>query len=157
MKTAHSSKLVAGYRFLRFAIIKPKRFPDGRLLTYRPQKRYEGAAHSRLHQYGGGWFCKFAIPGLPEKPGVYLLCVKSRVMYIGRCQNLAERFSFANYGMISPKNCFEGGQSTNCKINKQVLLHARKRRFLSLWFHPTKNVSKLEKELLSKVGTPWNA
>ena len=156
IKTAGPMKLLAGYRFLRCAIIKPNRLPDGRFLTYRPQNRYKGAAYSRLHQYGSGSFCKFAIPGLPESAGVYLLCVKGRVMYIGHSQNLAERFSFANYGMISPKNCYQYGQSTNCKINKQVLRYAKKGQFITLWFHPTRDSAKLETELLSKVMSPWN-
>ena len=42
---------------------------------------------------------------------------------MGECANLSVRFN-AGYGNISPKNCFKGGQETNCRLNNLLYLAA---------------------------------
>ena len=42
-----------------------------------------------------------------------------QIIYIGETAGLRQRFNMG-YGNISPRNCYVGGQSTNCKMNKIV-------------------------------------
>ena len=59
-----------------------------------PQARYAKAATSVLHAYGkGGPFCKFVIPWSFTGAGVYVISLNERVMYVGECQHLAQRFN----------------------------------------------------------------
>ena len=43
------------------------------------------------------------------------------------------------YGKISPRNCYAGGQSTNCKMNKIVLELFQQGKRVDLFFHKTEN------------------
>jgi hypothetical protein len=60
-----------------------------------------------------------------------------------KCANLSARFN-AGYGNISPKNCFKGGQETNCRLNN--LLHAALLggQRISLWFFQTVEYKSIE-------------
>jgi len=87
---------------------------------------------------------------------VYVLTLDGQPVYVGKCRNLAERFGPRNYGAIQPKNCFLGGQSTNCRVNNLVLLHARQGQQLELWFHATADAAPVERDLIVKIRPPWN-
>jgi hypothetical protein len=60
------------------------------------------------------------------------------------------------YGQISPRNCYEGGQATNCRINRLVLEHATSGACLLLWFHPTGQSDGVERELIRAIQPSWN-
>lgn len=45
---------------------------------------------------------------------------KKQEIYIGRAIDIVKRFSHTNYGSISPRNIFRGGQSTNVKMNNYM-------------------------------------
>jgi hypothetical protein len=60
------------------------------------------------------------------------------------------------YGIISPRNCFIGGQETNCRLNNLILLAARGGAKLSLWFLPTDEYKGVEHELRASEKPEWN-
>jgi len=60
------------------------------------------------------------------------------------------------YGTISPRNCFEGGQKTNCKMNKVVLEIYKNGQKIDIYFYETKDYKAIEKELLESITTPYN-
>lgn len=88
-------------------------------------------------------------------PGVYLWIVDSQIINIGETNNLKRRFNMG-YGIISPRNCYIGGQSTNCKINKVVLDFYKQGKIISLYFYRTELHKQVELELLRKISTPYN-
>ena len=99
-----------------------------------PQSRYAKAKQSSLHKYGDGPFCRFGVAKGCRKEGVYILSGGGNELYIGQCQNLEDRWGPRGYGTISPRNCFKGGQETNCRINNLILLTSKSGIELALWF-----------------------
>ena len=137
--------------------IQPDRDPSGSVRQFMPQSRFHNAKQVPLNRHGSGPFCRFRVP--PDLPyeGVYALTVDGRVVYIGECQHLSERFGPRGYGVIQPRNCFVGGQSTNCKINNLVLHNALQHRVIELWFHPSSNRKVEEAGLIGRLKPEWNA
>jgi len=126
------------------------------LKQLRPHLKYQNKNRYKLHSYGQGPFCKFLIPSGHTAPGVYILTIGSRIMYIGECVDLSNRFNYG-YGQIAPRACFNGGQLTNCKINRHVLNLNKKGSRICLWFHKTRKHKALEHQLLEKKQPPWNS
>lgn len=120
-----------------------------------PQSRYAKAATAPMHGYGDGPFCKFSIKGLPGQAGVYVLQNRNRVVYVGKARNLAERFSMG-YGNISPKNCYIGGQQTNCRINALILQAAIEGIEVHLSFFVCEDCDSFENALISHYAPNWN-
>jgi len=108
-----------------------------------PQDRYENVRNLPLSKYGGGPFCKFRIPNRLQSSGVYVLTANGAPLYFGECANLSARFNIG-YGNISPKNCFKGGQETNCRLNNLVCLAAAGAKKVTLWFLPTPEYKSIE-------------
>jgi hypothetical protein len=146
---------IGGLRFGYVAILEPARTRSGALRLFRPQSRYDNRGNHSLHTHGRGAFCRFAISWTDQPAGVYALTLMRRVMYIGECADLASRFN-NGYGHIAPRACFDGGQTTNCKINRQVLDAARRMRRIRLWFYPTSKYKTVERHLLATIDPPWN-
>lgn len=116
-----------GWKFEPIGRLEVKR--DGRnvLLEFFPQARYQNRDGLPLHSYGIGPFCKIRVqptqpPGLP---GVYILAMAREVLYVGECADLKSRSGVNGYGGISPRNCFDRVQPTNCRINNLVLTAAK--------------------------------
>jgi hypothetical protein len=129
---------------------------DGRPLRFMPQSRYEKAASTPLNAHGAGPFCRLRVVGATHQGGVYALTVDSRVTYVGRCQDLASRFGSTGYGGISPKNCYKGGQATNCKVNHAILLATEAGSLVEAWFRATDIGAPLEAEVIRRLQPPWN-
>jgi len=110
-----------------------------------------------LHKYGRGPFCQFRIPKNLLYEGVYALKEGQAIIYIGMCQNLSDRFNARGYGTISPRNCFDGGQHTNCKINNSILKSIKKGRKIELWFYPTHDRHLVESRLILRLQPSWNS
>ena len=147
--------MILGERqFVRVGSLRLKRQPDGTLYTHRPQDRYAKADTTRLHRYGDGEFCEFALPAAPSKPGVYVMCIGNEVQYAGEADSLKRRF-YA-YGHISPKNCFQGGRQTNCRINKVILSATRDNHEVEVWFHSCDDRKEFEQKLLGASRPVWN-
>lgn len=146
---------LGGYPFEYICEIQPAKTLLGSIKADKPQPRYENSKHLALNKYGQGPFCSFKIPNHYHQCGVYALVSGKEVMYIGECVDLSQRYNMG-YGTISPRNCFVGGQETNCRINHLVFEITKKRKRLSLWFYPTPNHKDVERILLASIRTPWN-
>jgi hypothetical protein len=144
-----------GCTFSLVCPIEPRRTSDGSVQEFMPQGRYKNAATARLNKYGGGPFCKFAIPTGFMCSGVYALMSGPEVKYIGECQDLTARYNMG-YGNISPRNCYIGGQETNCRLNNLILAEVKGGGALTLWFHQTSEYKALEKRLRSTLRPAWN-
>lgn len=148
---------LSGYAFQLIGPIDPERDTSGVVREFMPQSRYHNARNLPLNSHGKGPFCQFTAARSLHSPGVYVLTLLGQPVYVGKCRDLAERFGPRGYGAIQPKNCFVGGQSTNCKVNNLLLLHARQGQHLELWFHATADPAPVERDLITKIRPHWNA
>ena len=123
---------VGRYEFSYVCALDFVRNVNGEIQEYMPQERYYKAASTPLNRYGSGPFVKFKIPRSIQRCGVYVLLLDSEVKYIGEAANLSDRYNMG-YGNISPKNCFKGGQETNCRLNNLIYLQAIDDRVISLY------------------------
>jgi hypothetical protein len=148
---------LAGTAFVWAARIDPDRDASGRPIELMPQDRYSKASTTPLNPNGAGPFCRFTVADLPTSPGVYALTVDGDVAYVGKGQNLSERWGPRGYAAIHPRNCFVGGQSTNCKVNHRILLAARSNAAIELWIHVTEQHAALESSLIRSLDPLWNS
>ena len=155
--TGAAALTVGGALFPRVAAVEPVREPDGQVLEYMPQGDYANADGLQLNAHGRGPFCRFTVPRLPKAPGVYLVTVGDLIAYVGISLNVRQRWGPTGYARISPRNCFVGGQSTNCKVNHAILIEARAGSEIALWIHETAEPRSLEAELIRHLDPPWNA
>jgi hypothetical protein len=87
--------------------------------------------------------------------GSYAVYVNKEVKYVGECDNLSSRWNIG-YGNISPRNCFVGGQSTNCRINNLILITYKSNGNIDLYFHETQNRFQVENDLIKEMDPDWN-
>ena len=128
---------LSGIDFKKVCEIKPDSDENDTILEYYPQSEYDNYSNLSLNKYGSGCFCRFKIPsGWKGKQGVYAVFVDTILKYVGECDNLENRFN-NGYGIIHPRNCFEGGQSTNCRINKSIISEKKKGHNVVLYFFET--------------------
>jgi hypothetical protein len=78
------------------------------------------------------------------------------VRYVGIAEDLSRRWGPIGYGHISPKSCYVGGQSTNCKINAFILRDASAGRLLSLYFANVPDRQSVERRLIDGLLPAWN-
>jgi hypothetical protein len=144
---------------LRFVFVQeliPRRNDAGAVLQFMPQSRYKKSDTAKLNRHGNGPFCKFSISSKwMGRSGVYALLSGNDLLYIGECKDLRSRFNMG-YGNISPRNCFEGGQATNCKINARILSLCQNGRKVQLYFHETDEYKRVESILLNKLNPQYN-
>lgn len=116
--------------------------------------RYSNTAKHPLHDYGKGPFCEFDAPSdIGEKKGIYIFVVNDKVKYLGRCLNTFRKRISGGYGHISPRNCFKGGQPTNCHINSELNKAFEKRAKVFIGIHSmddNSEIRELEKKLLKE-------
>lgn len=143
------------YEFAWVCDIEPEREKDGSVRKLMPQSRYTNKKQLSLHNYGKGPFCKFTIPKNYKASCVYAIVVNQDLKYIGECVSLSSRFS-SQYGNISPRNCFKGGQQTNCRINNLICKTAEAGNCISLWFMKIDGRKSVESDLRKKVKPDWN-
>jgi hypothetical protein len=144
------------WTFMHVGTIDLARTPEGTVSEFMPQARYAKANTTRLNPHGGGPFCRFLVPDAPHRGGVYVLTADDKVMYIGKAQDFAERWGLSQYGSVQPKNCFVGGQSTNCKINAAVLRSTKAGQQLDLFFFDTEDRHAIEAWLIADLHPLWN-
>ena len=146
-----------GHTFIFIQEINPKHDCNGQVLQLSPQSRYAKSSTHKLNVHGHGTFCKFSIsPKWKNRSGVYALYSGDELLYIGESIDIYKRFN-SGYGNISPKNCYEGGQPTNCKINKLILNHCLRKASVALYFYETSDYKRIEKELRDAIKTPYNS
>ena len=148
-------KEIQGCTFKYICNIEPELDGNVAIKQYKPQSRYNNVKELKLNKYGKGSFCKFRINKDIHRSGVYAILVNEELKYIGECVDLSDRFN-TDYGQISPRNCFEGGQETNCRINKSIFKEKRINNKISLWFYRTKNYKSIESQLIEKTKPSWN-
>lgn len=145
--------MICGYPFRYIQQLIPDCI-DGKAVKYYPQKNYNNVDHLPLLSDGHGAFCHFSVDA-PAAAGVYLWVVDGEIIYIGKTVNLAKRFNMG-YENISPRNCFVGGQSTNCKMNKVVMEYYEKCTPIDLYFYETADNKQVELILLRCCNTKYN-
>ena len=146
---------IAGRKFEFVDDIEPVRDADGSVREFMPQSQYKNTRNLPLNKYGAGPFCKFKITNRLPVSGVYVLSINGTICYVGECAKLSARFN-AGYGNISPKNCFRGGQETNCRLNNLVYLAAVAGERVSLWFFKTDDYKATEAAMRSTMKLIWN-
>ena len=147
---------IEGIQFHYVQELNPDRDPTGQIKQFMPQTRYTKHATSKINPYGKGPFCKFSINSeWAGRSGVYALISGKELLYIGECVDLRKRYNMG-YGNISPKNCFRGGQPTNCKINTMVISEYTKGNKVALYFHETGEHKLVESRLLISLKPPYN-
>jgi hypothetical protein len=87
--------------------------------------------------------------------GAYVLTVDDNPAYVGECINLSSRYN-NGYGNISPRNCYAGGQLTNCRINHLIHNAVNAGQQIKLWFLRTANRKTIEAELINALKPEWN-
>ena len=155
---SHGEFILLGYHFRFVQSLIPETDEQGQALKFYPQELYKHKSHRKLNKFGSGAFCHFSITA-DNLSGVYLLVADGELLYIGETYNLNQRFnnrSYGSYGFITPAACYEGGQITNCKINKLVLKHFEAGNPLRLYFIETEEHKQVERVLLQSFVTPFN-
>ena len=134
-----------------------ERTDAGRVDIKMPQRRYEKSDEYPVHQYGWGPFCKFSVDtsDYVGSEGVYIFTAGYEIKYVGETVDLHNRIQ-PGYGNISPKNCFEGGQQTNCRVNHLIFETVRNGDRVSLWVEETRERNQRETELVEQCNPPWN-
>ncbi len=145
----------AGTRLSKVCDIRAAAGESDSVGEYYPQKRFKNSRNLKLNRYGQGPFCKFKIANGLNKPGVYVISVRGSPQYVDECQNLSSRFN-TGYGNISPRNCFVGGQETNCRINNLICRHSKQGDPIELYFTESSNHKDLERHLRKQEPLPWN-
>jgi hypothetical protein len=135
--------------------IEPHRDRHGSIEELFPQCRFDNQQALPLNKYGDGPFCKFKIPNGLDLNGVYAILVDESLKYIGECEYLTSRYNMG-YGNISPRNCFRGGQETNCRINNLILRAAKGGSTITLWFHESSRYKEIERALRETLRPKWN-
>ena len=153
---AAQAMTLRGEVFGHFVRITPEAGPDGKPKEYMPQRRYGAAKSTPLNRHGAGPFCRFVVLGLPAARGVYAITVARKLAYVGIAADLQQRWGPSGYAQIQPRNCFKGGQSTNCKVNHAILAAAQDGLAVDLWIHRTDDPRPLEARLISALVPPWN-
>lgn len=147
--------IIDGHEFKQICEIVPSRDTANLVLSLMPQNRYKNLRNVPLNKYGGGPFCGFKVPRQFRTSGVYLIVVDGQVQYVEECANLSDRFNMG-YGNISPKNCFKGGQETNCRLNSLIYLAAVAQQKICLWFFQTNDYKAVEARLRLALRPNWN-
>jgi hypothetical protein len=60
------------------------------------------------------------------------------------------------YGNISPRNCYVGGQPTNCRINSLILEMYKRGSQIELLFYETRDRFNIERTLINELNPEWN-
>jgi hypothetical protein len=151
----YKTYMAGNYQFNFIQELVPECDAGGNVIKYYPQNDYNNKKGLPLTAHGKGAFCKFSIKA-GAWSGVYIWVVDGQIIYIGETAGLMQRFNMG-YGHISPRNCYKGGQSTNCKMNKVVLSYYEQGKTICLYFHTTADYKQIERKLLKTISTPCNA
>lgn len=136
-------------------VLEVERDSDGSVLRFEPQGDYENEKGLPLNRYGTGSFCRFRVPGDIHRAGVYLIVADGRLAYVGECDDFSRRFN-TGYGQISPRNCFAGGQETNCRVNQLILRCAESGSDVHVYFVESEDRFALERACIRVLEPPWN-
>lgn len=150
-----STLSLGDYDFERVCTLEVERDQEGNIIEHLPQNRYSKAETTPLNRYGSGPFVRFKISSRLQRCGVYVLTVNEVPKYVGEAANLSKRYNMG-YGNISPRNCFKGGQETNCRLNNAIFREVSQGSEVALWFYPTADYKAVELELRDEHRFEWN-
>lgn len=148
--------LIADRDFALAGVIDAERGPDGLPVTYSPHERFANPKGLPLHSYGRGPFVRLRLPPLAKAAGLYAITVEGEVAYVGIAVNIFERWGRRGYSVIDPRNCFRGGQATNCHINGRLAGVLAAGRDVRLWVHENPEPRPIERVLLATLRPAWN-
>ncbi|MBL3601271.1 MAG: GIY-YIG nuclease family protein [gamma proteobacterium endosymbiont of Lamellibrachia anaximandri] len=137
-------------------MIEPARNSQGSIEKFWPHQRYNNIHGLSLNKYGTGPFCRFDVPGASPEEGVYAITLDGSIAYIGESENFSRRWGSAGYGAIQPRNCFVGGQSTNCRVNRLILQSVENGKVVELWFLASHDRKSIEANLIRFFHPDWN-
>ncbi len=149
---------VGGYDFTRASAIDADRDEAGALVFNTPQSRYANPRALPLHAHGVGPFARIRTTNLPDEPGVYaVVSAHGDVLYVGRARDsIRRRWSPQGYAVIHARNCFTGGQITNCRINVLIAGELTHGRPPVLWVLTVPDPTPVETRIISRLRPPWN-
>jgi len=147
--------LLLDYKFEYVCKIVPE-LENGVIYKYNPKDKFNNENNIKLNKYGNKIFCKFKIPNKILGEGVYCITTNSKIVYIGECVNLSKRYNMG-YGNISPRNCYVGGQSTNCKVNSMILDSIENGDEVELFYFKTNDRINIEIKLITNFNPIWNS
>lgn len=149
------SKLAQEFDFVDSVTVE--RNEVGQIDLKMPQHHYDKSGETPIHQYGWGPFCKFYVDtsSYQNTAGIYIFTANHQIVYIGEALDIHSRIQ-SGYSNISPRNCFEGGQQTNCRINNAILEVIRNRGQVALWAMKTADRKQREAELIKECDPSWN-
>jgi len=141
-------KTLLNYEFEYVQELAPVTDMNGNIKLFHPEEKYNNVKNHKLLSVGTGPFCRFSInPKWTSVSGVYVFYIDDELRYIGQCLDFAQRFNIG-YGRITPQCCYEGGQSTNCKMNKVVLAAYQNGQKVDLYFYSTHDYDRVEFDLI---------
>ncbi|MBE7519574.1 MAG: hypothetical protein HS107_10070 [Thermoflexaceae bacterium] len=129
--------------------------PDGRPVVEDPGTGFANAESTQRPPYGFGPFCRFKVPSAPASAGVYAFVVDEVLVYAGISANRRHRLN-QEYGRISPRNCFEGGPRTTCRVNSLLCRAAMAGIWITLLLKQTPGPRELERVLITSLRPAWN-
>jgi hypothetical protein len=150
-------RVIGGEGFRHAGRLDALRDASGAVRVVMPQAQYAKAATTRLNPHGVGPFCDLVVPRLPHEPGVYGVTIAGSLVYVGIAVDLTDRWGPRGYSRIHPRNCFVGGQSTNCKVNAALTGALQAGRGCDLWIHITDRARAIEERLIRELNPPWNS
>jgi len=150
--------LLLGTPFESAGELEAFRGSDGGVVLDSPHLRFANPRDIRLNPHGLGPFSRLIVPALPDQPGVYAISSADQVvLYVGRARDsLRRRWGRGGYAVIDPRNCFVGGQSTNCHINGLITAGLCQGEGYTLSFHTVDPPDDLERRLRSGLRPIWN-
>ena len=146
----------AGMTFRLAGEVAPRADATGTVVDEHPAQRYDNVDGLRLNRHGAGPFTSLAPPPLPTTAGGYVLTCDDEPVYTGIADDLRRRWGSSGYAKIQPRNCFVGGQSTNCKVNAAILREWRAGRRFLLWVREGLDGHAEERVLISALRPRWN-
>jgi len=149
---------LSGVEFWLVGPIEGDRDSGGDLVLSEPHTRFANPRGLELHAYGRGPFARLRLNRLPDLPGVYaVVSANGGLRYIGRARDsVKKRWGPTGYAVIHPRNCFQGGQNTNCRLNRLITDQLEQDTYLSLWVHLTPDPTRVESMLIAGLQPPWN-
>ena len=149
---------IGGDDFSLGSVIDLRRSPDGAPLLDYPHLRLNNTRNLKLNKYGAGPFATLTLtPPPPREQGVYAVVADStQVMYVGQAANTIRQRWAMGAAKISPRNCFDGGQPTNCHLNTLIQRAVTDGHRLELYILATPDYDSIERTLIATLQPPWN-
>jgi len=149
---------IGGHEFSLGSHIDLRRASDGTPHLDYPHLRFDNTRNLKLNKYGAGPFVTLTLtPPPPKEQGVYAVVADStQAMYIGQAANTIRQRWAMGAAKISPRNCFDGGQPTNCHLNTLIHRAVADGSHLELYVLVTPDYDSIERELIATLQPPWN-